>query len=633
MRLIGLATIVQAKRPNHYTKRMNEKSGPSTLPHNTSSIIEVFDPFCDQPSTIVLLPRGCDPQSVATDLRTGQLLPKPAECLVIRAANEQSLSALGWLYGEWKQSSLSHGSHRLTTLIIPTAMAPVDDNINSILNISDPACFPLAGVFFPSVYRAPEFSIHAHLLRIRTAIQDPEIPKTTGESMVFYAVRWTINNNPEVFFLQSTASIPPGLLKALLLQGSQRLATWSGAVVELAGPASVARIDPRLRCSQWEYSVTIRKKTVALSILVPTTVGRALEELFPPGLAGNMQTYSPDTSLTGLLALNRRLVDRGSEELLQSIDVSTGNALACFVADHAHIFSPHDLTFLVQNYLLPQGIEAILDCFFLRDSYDPRTWARISHVLGQKLSTDLALALKEGKNKNSGLTTESARALLRAISSKRLELGTRGETLINTVLGNAIDGVSRSLLESLLTARIPGSMLERVPAAERMKALANLTDRERSICLYGDRPSILVLMEAFSQKGKQREQDDYDLMLKSVERGDIDLASIVQAKTEASQFIAEHILNTAMAKASDADWRALRSKLKPETLVFLLESPFSCLVDNPLRNKLGKGLAAIELKSIKEKLLSTEKLPGYKATQPALMHRELIELLGNKAIG
>jgi len=191
----------------------------------------------------------------------------------------------------------------------------------------------------------------------------------------------------------------------------------------------------------------------------------------------------------------------------------------------------------------------------------------------------------------------------------------------------AIDGESRRILEPLIAMGIPGRLLARIPAGERMKALANLTDRERSMAFYGQRNDVLILMEAFSQKGKQREQDDYDLMVKGVDRDEIDYASLIQARAEACQFIAEHVINTTMAKASDTEWKELRAKLTPESLIFLLESPNSCLAENPLRQKLSLGLAPIEIKGIKEKLNVATKLPGFVAAQPAMMHRELILLL------
>jgi hypothetical protein len=441
-------------------------------------------------------------------------------------------------------------------------------------------------------------------------------------------VRWTLGGEHLVFWLLCPAAVPSTMVRTLLLEGAATFKALSGASLELAGPVAAKGLDPRLETIELDYEVTARKQTAAWRVLAPPALVQRLHKLFAEPWEMELLPQSGLSLMVSALSLNRRLLKRGIAVSLAVPEAASDEDIACALYDRIDALPEHDLMILVQNHLVPRGNTAIMDCFFPRGGFDPLVWNRVTKALGEKLTVPLAQALKEGQNKTSGLVKDDLAELVKAVNSNRLPLSRRGKQLVGTVIGGMLDGVAKKDLQPVMDAGLPGALLVRLPPDQRMKALTNMVDRERLIAFFGQRDHVMTLMEGFSSKGKERALEDFDVLVKAWERGEVPNSLVVFAKNEACCFIARHLATSYMNSWSDGDWKKLQGELSAEELLFFLrEDETNCFFELPLQERLRKGLTKDNVEGLKAQLASQKKEAGWQPKPPAFIHRDLAERL------
>jgi hypothetical protein len=191
-----------------------------------------------------------------------------------------------------------------------------------------------------------------------------------------------------------------------------------------------------------------------------------------------------------------------------------------------------------------------------------------------------------------------------------------------------LDAVARKELQPLMDAGLPGVLLARLAPDQRMKALTDMVDRERLIAFFGQRDHVLTLMEGFSSKGKERALEDFDVLAKAWERGEVASSLVIAAKNEACCFIARHLVVTQTGTWSDLEWKKLRDGLKAEDLLFFLqENEACCFFELPQQARLRKGLTKEIIQGLQLQLANQKKSEGWQSKPPAFIHRELAERL------
>ncbi len=611
---------------------------------NATLAMDIMSANSDSPSAILLLPAnlarlesGSALISAFHQSLTPLLCEGAGAWYVPHALDQAGLKDLLWEMVNWLAISIRCGELSLMLLLSasaykrsarPPVPVPADNPEPGMrIPVREPGEFHVARFFLPLTFRRADMTIRC---RVRMAAwHKPGTPFEGSEAdIALYALRWTLGGEHLIFWLRCPAGIPPSIIRTLLLDGSANFNKLSGASLELAGPAAAKGIDPRLGLVELKYEVTVRKQTTAWTIFLPDTITQRLHKLFAEPWEMALLPASGLSNLISLLALNRRLLNRGIGLSLAIPDAASAEDIACALYDRIDALPEHDLTLLVQNHLIPRGTNAILDCFFPRGGFDPLVWSRVTRTLGEKLTVPLALALKEGKNTESGLSTGSLQELVRAVNSRKLELSPRGKRLIGTTLGSLLDGTARKQLQPITDAGLPGVLLAKLPPDERMVALKEMVDRERLIAFLGQRDHVMTLMEGFSSKGKERSLEDFDVLVKAAERGDIESALIIASKNEACCFVARHLAVREMNAWPEAEWKKLQNELSAEELLFFLQDDEkSCFWELPLQAKLAKGLSKDFLKGLEAQVDSQKKSPDWQPKPPAFMHRDLAEKL------
>jgi hypothetical protein len=160
-----------------------------------------------------------------------------------------------------------------------------------------------------------------------------------------------------------------------------------------------------------------------------------------------------------------------------------------------------------------------------------------------------------------------------------------------------------------------------------MKALTNMVDRERLIAFLGQRDHVLTLMEGFSKAGKQRSLEDFDVLAKAWERGDVSTSLVIASKNEAVCFITRHLALRCMTAWPASDWKKFQDGLGAEEFLFFLYDETSCFYDTPLHPKLASGIGKEFVQGLQAQIASQKKEKGWQPKLPAFMHCDLAERL------